>query len=71
MYQISILNSKYFLIPIKCRSSQLLDKIPFIPTFEIYRCNIISLNSKFFKINKKNFYTHLKITRARQFGYDV
>jgi hypothetical protein len=58
----SILNSKYFLIPIKHGSFQLLDLIPPIPTFGIYRCIITSLNSKLFKINKKNFYTHLEIT---------
>jgi hypothetical protein len=67
----SILNSKYFLIPIKRGSFQLLDSIPTIPTFGIYRCIITSPNSKLFKVNKKNFYTHLEITRARQLGYDI
>jgi hypothetical protein len=68
----SILQSKYFLIPVKTGEFKKLDQLQNILTFGIYRCKIEQLvNKKRFKYNPTNYYTHIEINRARNLNLQI
>jgi hypothetical protein len=72
----SIMLDSKFMIPVgagefKHITQEQFNEYSFIPT-GIYRCKILSdIDQKLFRINPRNFYTHIDLTRAIELGYII
>jgi hypothetical protein len=69
----SIMKDSYCMFPIKRGTFIKLDKLPEQLKYGIYRCIIIKTDNSPFRINKKNYYTHVDIKYAisRNFAIEL
>lgn len=70
-----VLTDQKFMIPIKRGKFKKLTneefkKLKFFE-FGIYRAHVKTVNYRLFKTNKKNYYTHYDLTRAKELGYEI